>query len=327
VQALLRAPFVFSVAIAVIACASVPAGQPTANGPCRLDDAACCDGLLERVRVAYEQRDDQTGDEQLADLMLGCPSHRGHALERWKREDAAREFGPGLVGLQFVYEAELGPGDQIVWTAAYFDRVRAQRLVSAGKHTLEVQARVLAGDGAAKGRVIELQRVEALDLQEGAAELRIRIASAGGAEPFHLETQLSPRAVTVGRGGGVSAGGTGGRSGRGGGAPEGARQAPPSPQPRPFVRKPAPDFRLASELLDGGAAPLQVMNFVDHDGRLARIDLRGRPHPRVLGAVLDWLRRFEYQLSDPDWPPNRLRGDGFEIKFDRASFPAPAQYP
>src|SRR5205814_9880454 len=189
-----------------------------------------------RVRGAYERRDDQTADEELVHLVQGCPARGRGALHAWKREDAASSFGPGLVHVSFAYQVDLGPDDQLVWLAAYVDRVRVQRLVSAGKHTLEVQAHVIAGAGPARGRTIPLRHVEALDLPEGAAELRIRVARAEGSDPFRLEARVSPRPVTVGRGGGGGLTSRGQRAGAG----KSGDTPPPPPPPTPRTRKAAP---------------------------------------------------------------------------------------
>jgi hypothetical protein len=313
--------------LAASGCASVPknradaySGTWAADGCEEANSRPCCAFSEAQARAAYERGDDQTGDEELERLALTCPGRRAGALRAFQPKDVAAEWRPGLVGLNFVYQVDLGADDSVMWLAAYFDRARAQRRVAAGRQVLEVQVHLLAGD-----RVVKLQRRDVVDLSAGAARVTIKIARVAGADPFRLEVAVSPRAVTVGVGGGVAPAPSSGTA-TASGSSSAPVAAPPKP-PRSLRRKPAPDFAPPAEWLDGQAPPLRVMILVNREAHIGYLDLWACPHPRLTGALLDWLRRFEYEVSLADWPANQLRGDGLIVAFDRPSFPAPSQYP
>jgi hypothetical protein len=95
---------------------------------------------------------------------------------------------------------------------------------------------------------------------------------------------------------------------------------------RPQRREEPPPLYVPSELVLAGAPRAWFSNCVNAAGDIVVSALSSRMqrplHPRLMGAVLDWLRRFEYET--PDWDPETTAVcEELAVRFDRSPFPTP----
>ena len=95
---------------------------------------------------------------------------------------------------------------------------------------------------------------------------------------------------------------------------------------RPVRRQEPPPLYVPSELVLASAPRAWFNNCVNPAGEIlvtALSSRRQRPlHPRLMGASLDWLRRFEYET--PRWDPHTVAVcEEMPVRFDRSPLPAP----
>jgi hypothetical protein len=95
---------------------------------------------------------------------------------------------------------------------------------------------------------------------------------------------------------------------------------------RPVRRQEPPPLYVPSELVLASAPRAWFDNCVNPAGEIlvSALSSRGqRPlHPRLMGAALDWLRRFEYET--PSWDPHTVAVcEEMPVRFDRSPLPTP----
>jgi hypothetical protein len=280
---------------------------------CGSGDEGCCQRLEESVREARTRFDDRAADEAIERIALSCPVQARAVLDR--QGQRVRRLSPeASAEIRVKYQLDLAPEDRLFWAAAYVDGHERVRAATKTAHQIEVEVQVVPGPGARAGELVRLKQARPLPL-EGDADVTVKLRRQDGAEPFALDVQVD--AGDVGQEGGVE-----------GSVADVLTKAdvarlPRYDNPRRAV---APDFYAPSELLLSTASPVWMQNCVGPDGRIVHSGMGTRhgrpPHPRLMGAALDWLRRFQYQ--PPQWDRGVLMVcEEFEVRFDQSPRPAP----
>jgi hypothetical protein len=293
-----------ALALLVLACAPALSTGPhdadylqqRGREACRPGDARCCETALARAQEAAAQGDDRTADEQAERLALSCPAQARDLLTRLTRPP--RPTPDETARLDYRWKVTLPAEDRIFWAAAYLDGGRHGSAVP-GQHELVVEVHVLAGVAPGRGQLYRLRTDQPVRLAPGVTRANIVLARAGGPEPFRLEVEAASLHGVFG----VLKMNAGSRL-----VPvdsavrDRAPAATPAPAPRQVVppRRPAPDFRPPSEWLEGGVHHVLAQSCADKQGRPMSVGIQSGGadlHPRLMGALVDWLRRFEYDAG------------------------------
>jgi hypothetical protein len=294
-----------------------PYAQTRAGDGCGAGDEACCQRLEASIRPARERFDDKTADEAIERIALSCPvqvrgvlDRRGEHIRKLDRKESA--------GLRVSYQLALAPEDTLFWAAAYVDGAERTETVMRGDHQIDIELHVVSGLAPHRGKLFRLQQTKPLPLGKGGVGgVVVKLARAEGAAPFALDVKVLEDA-SDGDFGGVGKGVAGVLT---------KAEAAAIPRYGRPARTNAPAFYAPAELLLAAASRVWLQNCVAPDGSIdnSSMGLRGsrQPHPRLMGAALDWLRRFQY--ATPGWDPSvRMVCEEFEVHFDRSPAPPPA---
>jgi hypothetical protein len=271
--------------------------QQRGRDGCRAGDARCCETALARAQEAAAHGDDRTADEEAERLALSCPAQARGLLTKLARP--ARPSAGEEAHLDYRWMVTLPAEDRIFWAAAYLDGSR-HGLAVPGPHELVIEVHVLAGVAPGRGELYRLRTEQPVRLGPGLTRANIKLTRVDGPEPFRLEVEAASLHGLLG----VLKMNPGSRLVPVGSPPPPA--APPAPAPRYDgpPRRPAPDFRPPSEWLEGGVQRVLTQSCADKQGRPQSVGMQGAQapiHPRLMGAAIDWLRRFEYDPANSDF--------------------------